>query len=84
MPLPARATRDGRVDLGAFWQKLGNPTVHDDSGGVWVLGTGADARNQTLAGLAAPDFSLPDLDGAPHRLSALRGKKIFLATWASW
>ena len=37
-----------------------------------------------LDGLDAPDFALPDLDGAVHRLSDLRGKKVFLTTWASW
>jgi hypothetical protein len=56
----------------------------DDAGEACVLGTGADARNQALAGLAAPDIELPDLAGVPHRLSALRGRKVFLATWASW
>ena len=28
--------------------------------------------------------TLPDLTGTPHTLSALRGKKVFLCTWASW
>jgi peroxiredoxin len=32
----------------------------------------------------SPDFTLPDLAGVPHTLSALRGKKVFLCTWASW
>ena len=32
----------------------------------------------------APDFTLPDLAGMPHTLSELRGKKVFLCTWASW
>ena len=27
---------------------------------------------------------LPDLAGRPHRLSDLRGRRVFLATWASW
>ena len=35
-------------------------------------------RNTALAGLVAPDFTLPDLAGVPHTLSALRGKKVFL------
>ena len=37
-----------------------------------------------LEGLAAPDFTLPDMNGVPRSLSQLRGKKVFLATWASW
>ena len=44
----------------------------------------ADTRNATLAGLMAPDITLPDLAGVPHTLSALRGKKVLLTTWASW
>jgi peroxiredoxin len=34
--------------------------------------------------LDAPDFTLPDLTGAEHALSEHRGKKVLLATWASW
>ena len=84
MPLPAAATRNGQVDVASFWERLGNPVLHDDARETWVLGTGADARNEALAGLAAPDFTLPDLEGTPHTLSALRGSKVFLSTWASW
>jgi hypothetical protein len=84
VPLPASASRDGHVDLAAFWRKLGAPMVSDAAGEAWVLGAAADDRNRALAGLTAPDFTLPDLDGTPRRLSALRGKKVFLVTWASW
>ncbi|MBV9247950.1 MAG: hypothetical protein JO227_01710 [Acetobacteraceae bacterium] len=84
VPLPQMLTRDGRVDIAGFWQHIGNPVVRSDAGDAWVLGTGAEARNQSLAGLEAPDFVLPDLNGASHRLSELRGKKVFLTTWASW
>jgi hypothetical protein len=84
VPLPANAVRDGRVDAAAFWQLLGRPVVRDAAGDTWVLGAGAEQRNTALAGLSAPDFTLPDLAGAPHTLSALRGSKVFLSTWASW
>jgi hypothetical protein len=84
VPLRDEARHGGRIDLAAFWRELGNPVVHDDAGEVWVLGAGADERNAALAGEQAPDFLLPDLAGAPHRLSDLRGKKVFLSTWASW
>lgn len=84
VPLPSDTTRDGQVDVAAFWQRLGNPVLHDDARQTWVLGIGADARNDALADLQAPDFTLPDLDGASHTLSALRGRKVFLTTWASW
>ena len=42
-------------------------------GDVWALGAGAEQRNDALTGLMAPDFTLPDVDGMPHTLSALRG-----------
>jgi hypothetical protein len=58
--------------------------VHDAQARHWVLGTGAARRGADLATLQAPDFRLPDLNGDLHRLSQLRGRKVFLATWASW
>jgi hypothetical protein len=84
VPLPASAVRGDRVDVAAFWQLLGRPVVHDAANEAWVLGAGAEERNAALAGLVAPDFTLPDLAGVPHTLSALRGNKVFLSTWASW
>jgi hypothetical protein len=74
--------REGRVDVAAFWSSLGRPVAR--AGEVWALGAGAEQRNDALDRLLAPDFTLPDLDGVPHTLSALRGKKVFLCTWASW
>ena len=84
VPLPAAAVKDKEVDVAAFWIKLGGPVVGAENGEVWALGVPADERNAALEGLEAPDFTLPDVDGKPHTLSALRGKKVFLATWASW
>jgi len=84
VPLAGDPVRDGTVDVAAFWRMLGQPVVSDQAGKTWVLGTGADSRMAALAGLEAPDFSLPDLAGATHRFSELRGKKVFLTTWASW
>ena len=84
VPLPSGHRDGGRVDMAAFWARLGNPVVRDNSGDAWVLGPGADERNGGMTGSVAPDFVLPDLAGVPHRLSELRGRKVFLATWASW
>ena len=84
VPLTGDARRDGKVDVAAFWRTLGHPVVSDRRGDVWVLGTAAESRANALFGLEAPDFTLPDLAGVPHTLSALRGKKVFLTTWASW
>jgi len=84
VPLPANALSGGKVDIAAFWNRLGAPLVHDDEKEVWVLGASAHDRNEALAGSSAPDFTLPDLEGTPHTLSELRGRKVFLTTWASW
>ena len=82
--LPAAAVKGGDVDVEAFWQRLGGPVVASQDGDAWALGATADERNAALEGLQAPDFTLPDVDGKPRTLSELRGKKVFLATWASW
>ncbi len=84
VPLPASALKPNEVDVEAFWKKLGGPVIASVQRDVWALGAPADERNTALEGLAAPDFTLPDIDGRPRRLSQLRGKKVFLATWASW
>jgi len=84
VPLPATAIGADEVDVAAFWKKLGGPAVTTGQRDVWALGAPADERNAALEGLEAPDFTLPDVDGAPRSLSQLRGKKVFLATWASW
>jgi hypothetical protein len=84
VPLPAKAVKDKLVDVAAFWTKLGGAVVAAEDGEVWALGAPAEERNAALQGLVAPDFTLPDIDGKPHTLSQLRGKKVFLATWASW
>jgi peroxiredoxin len=49
-----------------------------------VLDRSARERTAALASLEAPDFTLPDPAGRPHRLSDYRGKKVLLVTWASW
>jgi len=84
VPVPMEMARNGRVDLAALWRSLDHPVLQDEVGEVFVLGTAAEERRRALAGVEAPDFTLPDVNGTPRTLSALRGKKVFLATWASW
>ena len=84
---PGRATDyvDGPlVNATAFWRRMQHPVVHDAAGDIWVLGTSAAERSNALTSLEAPDFALPDLGGAITTLSAQRGKKVLIATWASW
>ena len=88
IPLPraqaGEVTRGGRLNMAAMWRHSGQPVVHDAASSVWVLGSGAAQRSSALATLQAPEFTLPDLDGHLHSLSSHRGRKVFLATWASW
>lgn len=84
VPMPASAVRGREIDVEAFWTKLGGPVVASEARDVWALGAPAQERNVALEGLQAPDFTLPDIDGTPRSLSQLRGKKVFVATWASW
>ena len=76
--------RDGAVNIAAFWRRMDAPAVASDAGDIWALGEAASSRAETLESLEAPDFALPDLDGQMHHLSAYRGQKVMLATWASW
>ena len=76
--------RPGALNVAALWRHLGRPVLRDEAGAVWCLGDGAAERRAGLASLEAPDFALPDWQGRPHRLSHYRGRKVLLATWASW
>jgi len=78
----SRAT-DTWFNMTAFAQLVHQPVAHDAALSTWYFGLRSDQRQQ-LSSLQAPDFTLPDLQGKPHRLSDFRGKKILLVTWASW
>ena len=60
------------------------PLAVDREEGVAYLGGSAATRGARLASLQAPDFSLPDLEGRRHSLSAHRGTKVLLVAYASW
>lgn len=74
-----------RFNVTAFARYIGQPVIHDAQhdlwyfGTQWVLGTAHGA-----ATTSAPEFTLPDIEGRMHSLSDHRGKKVLLATWASW
>jgi hypothetical protein len=74
--------RAGRIDLAAFAEHLGQPTLADAANGVWAFGPATSPAASTT--VEAPDFTLPDLDGKMHSLSDYRGKKVLLYCWASW
>jgi hypothetical protein len=79
------ALADARgVDLAAFARAQGRPLALDLAERAAALGTSAAERSARLATLEAPDFTLPDLHGRRHTLSAHRGKKALLIVYASW
>jgi hypothetical protein len=75
---------DGSLDLRAVAGALRRPFAFDAVGAVAVLGDAAEERAGELASLRAPDFTLPDIDGTPIRMSDFAGKKRLLVAWATW
>ena len=71
-------------NLSGFARHLDQTIVHDAAHNAWSFGPASFEWQQRLAFQMAPDFTLPDFSGKPHRLSDYRGKKVFLVTWASW
>ncbi len=79
-----RLVRSGGLDLRVLAEILGQPLALDVEEAVGCLAASSAERGARLASLEAPDFTLPDLGGALHSLSAQRGKKVLLVAYASW
>lgn len=88
VPIPpsraAEFVRDGEFNISALAGYLGQPVLRDSDHGVIAIGESGEGRANRLRTLEAPDFTLPDIDGQMHSLSDYRGRKVFLASWASW
>jgi hypothetical protein len=88
VPIPAgrqsEFVTDSAVNVGAFWALMDKPAVNSEAGDAWFLGESAADRNTALESLEAPNFTLRDLEGNMHSLTDFRGKRVLLATWASW
>ena len=82
VPLPAAARAGELVDLAGFADALRLPLLHDEEHRLWSLGPESGGR--ALASAEAPDLVLPTLDGEAFPLSRLRGRKVLIASWASW
>ncbi len=88
VPVPpgrkAEFVRGDGYNLAALAAMFGQPIVRNQAPAVWCFGEAAAERKRSLTSLDAPDFTLPDLSGRMHSLSAYRGKKVLLVSWASW
>ena len=84
----ARPTHPSLIDtrhvVAELARVVDRPLAIDAGERAAYLGVSAGARARALHSLVAPDFTLPDLAGRPHRLSDHRGKKILLVAYASW
>lgn len=68
---PARAEEfvaGGSVNATAFWNRLGNPVVHDAAREVWVFGTSASDRSTSLQSPPGRQSSSPyHIDRLPNQ-----------------
>lgn len=85
VPLLGRevANADGRIDLEQWAAALGFGCAIDAEHSLLALAPACGGPALEV-GSDAPDVELPDVDGQPHALSELAGRKRVLVTWASW
>src|SRR5262249_11363522 len=84
IPIPESMTRRGYFDRTSFARTANQATVAETSARVWSFGEIQALRGGFLQSRIAPDVIVPDRAGTPVHLSAFRGKKLLLVTWASW
>lgn len=90
--VPARPNSDVRINrAGQTWismtelaRQLKQAVAVDAERAVWSFGEIPAERASLFESALAPDFTLPNRQGQPVRLSDFRGKKVLLVTWASW
>ena len=81
---PGLVDAHGRVDLARLAPLGDEVLVVDPDVRVAVLGASASARASDLRSGVAPEFTLPDLDGAPWSLADQRGRKTVVVAFATW
>jgi len=72
------------IDLARFAALQDRACAIDLEERVVALGPCSADRTALLRSLEAPDFTLDDLSGRTHALSAYRGRKVMLLAYASW
>jgi hypothetical protein len=81
---PASLRVGDDLDLKAVADALARPIVVDAGAGLAAMALPAEQRRQALTSLVAPSFTLPDLDGAAHRLEEWADRKRLLVAFSSW
>ena len=84
IPIPKDMMRGDYFDLTAFARTAGQSVVAAPEARVWSFGEMHALGGGLASSRIAPDFEVPDRAGRPVRLSAFRGKKVLVVTWASW
>lgn len=81
--IPLSQPAGDTIDVARVASDMAMPLVAAPEHGLWALGP-AVPGSRALASAAAPELTLPDLDGKPFSLSSLRGQKVLLYAWAPY
>ena len=84
VPLFGIDRSDGSLPVEPLAARLGMPIVANETHRLWALGPDTATTGHALSSATAPDLVLPDINGAPCRISSLRPQKVVLIAWASW
>jgi hypothetical protein len=81
---PAGLVEGDDIDIAELAARVGASAAVDPAEGIAVLMSSASERAESLRGLRAAEFELPDIEGHPVRLDDFSGKKRLLLAFASW